>query len=248
MKKTTKKLSTKKTSAKIKMLHPVKQMQVKAPSMEKKNTASKETPRKKTPKTTGKATTKAAEALKATAGQSVDLKKELISELIERGKRTNMLTYEEIIEFGDKNHLSEQETNDLLQQLEKENIDLVMQEELETKHDNLLAFESDESSARPVIKAKLSEPIVSETEDFEEQEEQEEEEERVTRESAPAHLTDAVKCYLRDIGKIPLFNKKTEKVIADMIAEGKRESIDALSRYPFIHKEFIAIKRKATKK
>ena len=34
-----------------------------------------------------------------------DLKKELIEELIEKGKRANFLTYEEVIEFGDKNHL-----------------------------------------------------------------------------------------------------------------------------------------------
>lgn len=179
--------------------------------------------------------------------QSVDLKKELIAELIERGKRVNVLTYEEIIEFGDKNHLTEQETNDLLQQLEKENIDLVMQEEIDTKQDVDLGFESEDASSRPVIKSKLAEPMVSESEEFEEHEEQEDDDERVARESAPAHLTDAVKCYLRDIGKIPLLNKKTEKVISDMIAEGKRESIDALSHFPFIHKEFVGLIEKLQK-
>ncbi len=44
-----------------------------------------------------------------------------------------------------------------------------------------------------------------------------------------------------DIGKIPLLNKKTETVIADQIAASKTESIDALSRFPAIHKEFISI-------
>ena len=33
-----------------------------------------------------------------------------------------------------------------------------------------------------------------------------------------SQITDAVKCYLRDIGKIPLLNKKTETVIAEQIA------------------------------
>ena len=51
--------------------------------------------------------------------------------MVEKGKRANFLTYEEVIEFGDKNHLIEQETNDILRTLEKEHIDLIMQDELE---------------------------------------------------------------------------------------------------------------------
>ncbi len=54
-----------------------------------------------------------------------------------------------------------------------------------------------------------------------------------------AQITDGVKSYLRDIGKIPLLNKKTETDIAERIAQGKNESIDALSRFPCIHKEFV---------
>ena len=60
-----------------------------------------------------------------------DLKKELIEEFIEKGKRANFLTYEEIIAFGDKNHLAESEINEILKTLEKEHIDLIMQDELE---------------------------------------------------------------------------------------------------------------------
>ena len=54
---------------------------------------------------------------------SLDLKKELINELIEEGKKNSSLTYEEVIEFGDKNHLSEKETNALLVRIEKEHIE-----------------------------------------------------------------------------------------------------------------------------
>ena len=58
---------------------------------------------------------------------------------------------------------------------------------------------------------------------------------------ATAQITDGVKCYLRDIGKIPLLNKKTETVIADKIASSKKESIEAISQFPFIHKEFVLL-------
>ena len=57
----------------------------------------------------------------------------------------------------------------------------------------------------------------------------------------PTQITDSVKSYLREIGKIPLLNKKTEGDIAHKIATAKRESIDSISRFPFLHKEFILI-------
>ena len=65
------------------------------------------------------------------ASPNLDLKRELIEEFIERARVKKTLSYEEVIEFGDKNQLSEKETNDLLRVLEKKNINLVMQEELD---------------------------------------------------------------------------------------------------------------------
>lgn len=174
----------------------------------------------------------------------LDLKKDLIEEFIEKGKRNAVITYEEVVEFCDKNHLAEQETTELLRTLEKENIELVTQEELETSHRDLDEFEGEESVDRGAnIKTKLETSLdlqSEQSEDGEEQEEDDEEEEEheVRSESA---VTDGVKSYLRDIGKIPLLNKKTETTIADMIAGSKKESIDAVSRFPFIHKEFVII-------
>ena len=55
----------------------------------------------------------------------------MINELLERGKKNGYMTYEEIIEFGEKNSLTEIETNDLLRRFEKEHVDVVMEEELE---------------------------------------------------------------------------------------------------------------------
>lgn len=178
----------------------------------------------------------------------LDLKKDLIEEFIEKGKRNAVITYEEVIEFCDKNHLVEQETNELLRTLEKENIELITQEELETSHRDLDEFEGEESSDRGAnIKTKLETSLdlqSEQSEDGEEQDEEEEEEHEVRSESA---VTDGVKSYLRDIGKIPLLNKKTETTIADMIAASKKESIDAVSKFPFIHKEFVIIGDKLLK-
>ena len=48
------------------------------------------------------------------------------------------------MEFSDRNHLTESEMNDLLKTLEKENVELVMQEEIEPENP-LEDYEKDES-------------------------------------------------------------------------------------------------------
>ncbi len=177
---------------------------------------------------------------------AADLKKELIEELIEKGKRANFLTYEEIIEFGDKNHLAEQEINDILRTLEKEHIDLIMQDELEGGTPAIDAIEEETEGARLDVKTKLESSLDLQSDQFDEEEvdEEGEEEKETVKEVGNSQITDPVKCYLRDIGKIPLLNKKTETVIAEKIASSKKESIDALSRFPVIHKEFVTIGEK----
>lgn len=179
----------------------------------------------------------------ATTGSSakeLDLKGELINEMIEKGRKAGLLTYEELIEFGERNALNEAETNDILRRLEKEHIDVVMQEELEAG-EGLDEFAHEEDELSPVdLKSRLESSIDLHGE-FEEEGEDDDFEERIETRGVSSQLTDPVKCYLRDIGKIPLLNKATETVIANMIAAGKNESIEALSRYPFIHKELIYI-------
>lgn len=207
------------------------------------------TPKEKTSKA-GKSSAAELRPTKGTTNKSgiTDLKKELVEELIEKGKRITFLTYEEVIEFSDKNHLTELETNEILRTLEKEHIDLVMQDEIEGERAPLEALEEDEEGGRAAVKSKLesSLDLQGDTFDENESEEDDEEEEKVaaTREAGASQINDPVKCYLRDIGKIPLLNKKTETVIAEKIASGKQESIDSLSRFPVIHKEFIIIGEK----
>lgn len=174
--------------------------------------------------------------------QGIDLHQELIEELIDKGKKSNFLTYEEVMDFCDRNHLSESETNDLLRAIERENIELIMLEEVEVGMEPLEEIEKDEDIATP-FKGGLDSSLALVEEELEEESEEEEDEEReVIRDTGEsAYITDGVKCYLRDIGKIPLLNKKTEAAIADQIATGKRESIESISKFPFIHKELVAI-------
>ena len=179
-------------------------------------------------------------------GKDLDLKAEMITELLERGKKNGYMTYEEIIEFSEKNSLGESDTNELLRRFEKEHVDIIMQEEIEGGSAGFEGFEHEEEEFPAVhLKSKLESSLDLHG-DFDEEGEEDEEDKAEAR-GVASPITDPVKCYLRDIGKIPLLNKQTEGVIADMIAKGKSESIDALSRYPFIHKEFIYIGEKLQK-
>lgn len=163
--------------------------------------------------------------------------KSLAEELVEQGKQEGIITYEEIIEFSEKNSLSEKDTEELIALLEKKNIELVAQEELDHSADIL--DQKDEEAQAPDLKMTLTESFDN---DYEEEKEEElDEEEKEEYVSSYSQITDSVKSYLRDIGKIPLLNKKTETAIAKQIADSKRDAIDAISRFPVLHKEFISI-------
>ena len=169
----------------------------------------------------------------------LDLHSELIEAFVEKGKKAGVVSYEEILEFCEQSHLSETETNELLRTLERENIELLMQEELEGESE-VESFEKEEE--RAATRAKNFENNFDYTDEEESGEEAEDEvEKEEVKETESAYITDAVKCYLRDIGKIPLLNKKTETVIADQIAGAKKDSIEAISKFPFIHKEIVSL-------
>lgn len=167
--------------------------------------------------------------------------------LIEKGKSEGMLTYEEITAFVQRNKLTEEEATELLHTLEKENIDLISQEEL-TDSGNFETLEEDRSTF-----TEFKTPFVATYEDQEiiEDEEVEEDEDKdldkLKSLAEPSQLNDPVKLYLKEIGKIPLLNKQTEKIISDKIIEGKRESIDAIAQFPFVHKEIVSMKERLQK-
>ncbi len=177
-----------------------------------------------------------------------DLKSDSIEELVERGRREGFLTYEEIMEFCYKSHLNDQDTNTLLRHLEKENVELVTQEEVDKTAPGLDGLEKEEAETPSrLFKSRIETSIDLDSEEVEDEEKEEDDEEEKARETAGSQQVDGVKSYLRDIGKIPLLNKKTETTIAQMIFESKTESIKALSTFPFLHKEFLSIGDKLQK-
>ncbi len=171
----------------------------------------------------------------------LDLKHELVEGLLDKGKRASALTYEEVMDFAETNHFTEQEISDLLKTIERENIELLMHDELEESAD-LQEYNQDESTAGArKFTGDIEAGFDYSYEEEESSEPEEPEAEAVIKEAGESsYMPDGVKAYLRDIGKIPLLNKKTESVIADQIAACKAESIEALSKFPFIHKDLIS--------
>jgi len=167
--------------------------------------------------------------------------------LLEKGKADGVLTYEELIAFNQKFKLSEEDANELLRLLDKENIDLLSQEEL-------LADGGYEGFDEPGSFETRKQDLESSLEEVELTGElgdddfaAEKEVEKLKGLAEPSQLNDPVKLYLKEIGKIPLLVKNTEKAIADKIADGKRESIDAIAQFPFVAKEMIGFEERIQK-
>jgi RNA polymerase primary sigma factor len=173
---------------------------------------------------------------------------EQVIELLQRGKEEGILTYEEIMGFCQENNLDDKTINDFLHLIEKDNIELVMNEELTAGGDEDLHLGHIVSKVAPKSGA------VTLTEEFEEDEEEEpadhhndDEEPSEIVSTGSVQVTDGVKAYLRDIGKIPLLNKKTETAISTEISESKEQSIDAIIHFPFMVKELLVIGEKIPK-
>ncbi|GAG21022.1 unnamed protein product, partial [marine sediment metagenome] len=206
----------------------------------KKLSSKKTTPKKAVPKALEKKVVEKKSVAKKRSKKEVDFKKELIEELIETGIKNNQrLAYEEVVEFSTKNNLDDNEARELLKMLEKKGIELVTLEELEKSTDSA----DDDQGSKIGLGSKLKGSLAISDDEFDDEDNTKEEIKAITS----AQIADGVKSYLRDIGKIPLLNKKTEAVIAHKIASGKKESIDAISKFPFIYKEIIFAGEKLSK-
>lgn len=181
-----------------------------------------------------------------------EAQKKIINSFMDKAQRAGVISYEEVIEFVKVQRISKPETRKLLKLLEKENIELILERELESNIGGSTTDDESGKSAR-LIFSKLSAEEEDEGENIKEEDAVADEEDeddadtvlRVTSESS--QLADGVKSYLRDIGKIPLLNRKTEKIIADKIATAKRKSTEALSQFPFVQKELFAVAEKLEK-
>jgi RNA polymerase primary sigma factor len=173
----------------------------------------------------------------AKKGELLATLEEALQEFIEKAKKEGSISYEELIEFSEQNDLSEPEVNTILKQLEKEHVELVGSElGSDIEADVILDAEGQSGVKRGVIGSIDATALAYDEED--------EEEEEVAE--TPV-LTDNVKSYLRDIGKIPLLNKKTEGVIAAQIAQSKADCIDVISQFPVLYREFVSIGDKIQK-
>ncbi|MFH1254430.1 MAG: RNA polymerase sigma factor RpoD [bacterium] len=180
------------------------------------------------------------------SGNTLKSVEKQVAALVEKGKCDGVLSYEELILFTTKHKIGEEETNELLGILEKENIDLIMQEELEAGAGEADVFleQHEAASFAPMTKDLKSSLERTEYSGFEEESDHDKELEKLRGLIEPSQLNDPVKLYLKEIGKIPLLNKTTEKVIADKIAQGKRDSIDSISKFPFVAKELIGFEER----
>jgi RNA polymerase primary sigma factor len=160
-----------------------------------------------------------------------------IETFIERAKKNGHISLSEITELANHISLNNEDIEYVVKILEKENV-LVDLSSKDTYQEEIL-IESEKEFGNTVNLANTT--IVDDSADFQE------EEETVQEEFKYFQLNDSVKTYLRDIGNIPLLNKKTEANIALRISSSKKTSIEALSHFPIIHKEIVHLAEKIKK-
>ena len=165
---------------------------------------------------------------------------------VEKAKLAGTLTYDDVIEFSTEHQLGEKETELLLRTLEKEHIELITQDEADASRNSFDEYDQEDSVDH--IK-KMREPleVTSGIEPEGEEDAADSETAEAPEADQGSYAADGVRSYLRDIGKIPLLNKKTETEIATSIARSKKTAIDCISRFPILHKELLLIGEKMEK-
>ncbi len=182
----------------------------------------------------------------ASSSAMTDIEKEIHETLVNKARQNGVLSYEEVMDFCSQKQFSEQESLNLFKLLERENVELVTHEELEAAaqiDSDFVDPTKDHDSALLELEEKnTASAALSELETVEDGDEEIEDVDDIDKKVVHAagdssYIADGVKCYLRDIGKIPLLNKKTESTIADQIAACRVNSIGILSKLPLIHRE-----------
>jgi len=244
-KKATKKKVVKKKAAKKKSVKKVVKKKV-----AKKAASNSEEKRKKILSKIKKAT-KATKVDATKAKESFTLKdvENQASILIDKGVNEGVLTFEEIATFKKKYKLSEEDTNEFLRVLEKENVDLVSGQDLGSGQASFSSAREGEGGASfRSLKSDIESSIEKvELSKEESESDQDKEVAKLKYLMEVPQLNDPVKLYLKEIGKISLLNKETERVIANKIAESKKEFIDIISRFPFATKDLFLVAERLEK-
>lgn len=170
-----------------------------------------------------------------------DVKKH-IEALIDKGNAEGALTIEEIANFGNKYELTDEGLDELITIIENEGLSMVNAIESTDQDDEFDDFSIDEESPFS-FSAKADGSSLDESGDLgegsieDDELSKEKELEHIRELTESSQLNDPVKLFLKEIGKIPLLNKDTEKIISDKIAKSKKTSIEVVSRFPFVAKE-----------
>lgn len=170
---------------------------------------------------------------------SIEDRATIMKKIVDDAQKNRFITYESIMEHADRYKFNEEETNQLLKDLERRNVDLIMQEELQVGDQAEDFFELDEKAPAKIVK-KLDTAVIEEgEEEIEDADDEDKDESEVVKELPEIpQIADGVKCYLRDIGKIPLLNKKTESIIAEKIASGKENRLKHYLDFLLFTKKF----------
>ncbi len=160
--------------------------------------------------------------------------------LIDKGHSEGGLSIEEIANFGNKYQLKDESLDELIKIIESEGIVMINAPDIAEQEDDFEDSMVDDDSAFKFAKVDqggFDDGDLSDSSIEGDELSKEKELEHIRELTESSQLNDPVKLFLKEIGKIPLLNKETEKVIADKIAKAKKDSIDSISKFPFVTKE-----------
>jgi RNA polymerase primary sigma factor len=180
-------------------------------------------------------------------GKKNEVKEKIITDTIDKfihdAQHAGYTQFSEIKKLGAYLSLSSEEVDQIVKLLEKDNVTITFNNS-ETIDNDLYLADLDNKEFNTKFTDYKKESIITQEGISKEPDEDNE----APDEFKTFQLNDSVKTYLRDIGNIPLLNKKTEQDIANKISSSKIKSIGFLSLFPCIQKEIISFEQKILKK
>ncbi len=134
------------------------------------------------------------------------------NEFLEKSKKGEQITQKELLEEAEKNHLTDEEEDQLFEWIQQQGIFISADADLLDEESKEAAEERDEVSDEP----------------DEDMEDQTDSPDPYIETSRKKSQNDSVKVYLREIGEIPLLTAQQEYDIAKRVSEGDKEAKEIL--------------------
>lgn len=134
------------------------------------------------------------------------------NEFLEKSKKGEQITQKELLEEAEKNHLTDEEEDQLFEWIQQQGIFISADADLLDEEIKEAAEERDEVSDEP----------------DEDMEDQTDSPDPYIETSRKKSQNDSVKVYLREIGEIPLLTAQQEYDIAKRVSEGDKEAKEIL--------------------